>query len=212
MTTYDTPVRTVQIPTWTRSTVMKVWAAAAIPMGDTRLGRRPVAGSHLLGARRPASSIDPDPRGRADLAVRPGSHRGTARTRISALAGAQEGAVAQRSHQPPHRKAQQPPVVDDHSADGAAGPRRGVAGTADTGHSRRQLQQRFERGASVRQRTGPNTPWFARLPQRSPAATNRGSIFVTAPFWRFSIRYRRQLRGRHSSGRSLFRLRWAGGD
>src|SRR3954463_5736440 len=32
MTTYDTPVRTVQIPTWTRSTVMKVWAAAALPM------------------------------------------------------------------------------------------------------------------------------------------------------------------------------------
>src|SRR3954469_22560289 len=33
MTTYDTPVRTIQIPTWTRSTVMKVWAAAAVPMG-----------------------------------------------------------------------------------------------------------------------------------------------------------------------------------
>src|SRR4051794_9919190 len=32
MTTYDTPVRTVQIPTWTRSTVMNVWAAAALPM------------------------------------------------------------------------------------------------------------------------------------------------------------------------------------
>src|SRR3954463_11424110 len=32
MTTYDIPVRTVQIPTWTGSTVMKVWAAAAIPM------------------------------------------------------------------------------------------------------------------------------------------------------------------------------------
>src|SRR4051794_10082888 len=32
MTTYDTPVRTVQIPTWTRSTVMKVWGAAALPM------------------------------------------------------------------------------------------------------------------------------------------------------------------------------------
>ncbi|MFL6135449.1 MAG: CPBP family intramembrane glutamic endopeptidase [Nocardioidaceae bacterium] len=32
MTTYDIPVRTVQIPTWTRGTVMKVWAAAAIPM------------------------------------------------------------------------------------------------------------------------------------------------------------------------------------
>jgi uncharacterized protein len=32
MTTYDTPVETVQVPTWTRSTVMKVWAAAAIPM------------------------------------------------------------------------------------------------------------------------------------------------------------------------------------
>ena len=33
MTTYDTPVRTIEIPTWTRGTVMKVWAAAAIPMG-----------------------------------------------------------------------------------------------------------------------------------------------------------------------------------
>ncbi|WP_405070903.1 CPBP family intramembrane metalloprotease [Kribbella sp. NBC_01510] len=33
MTTNDTSVRTLQIPTWTRSTVMKVWAAAAIPMG-----------------------------------------------------------------------------------------------------------------------------------------------------------------------------------
>src|SRR3954453_7740112 len=32
MTTYDIPVRTVQIPTWSRATVMKVWAAAAIPM------------------------------------------------------------------------------------------------------------------------------------------------------------------------------------
>jgi membrane protease YdiL (CAAX protease family) len=32
MTTSDTPVRTIQIPTWTRGTVMKVWAAAAVPM------------------------------------------------------------------------------------------------------------------------------------------------------------------------------------
>jgi hypothetical protein len=32
MTTYDTPLRTAQIPTWTRGTVMKVWAAA-VPMG-----------------------------------------------------------------------------------------------------------------------------------------------------------------------------------
>src|SRR3954451_6682211 len=32
MTTYDTAVRPVQTPTWTRATVMKVWAAAALPM------------------------------------------------------------------------------------------------------------------------------------------------------------------------------------
>ena len=32
MTTYATPLRTVQIPTWTRGTVLKVWAAAALPM------------------------------------------------------------------------------------------------------------------------------------------------------------------------------------
>jgi uncharacterized protein len=32
MTTYDTPLRTVQIPTWTRGTVLKIWAAAAVPM------------------------------------------------------------------------------------------------------------------------------------------------------------------------------------
>jgi uncharacterized protein len=32
MTTYDIPIRTIQIPTWTRGTVMKVWASAAIPM------------------------------------------------------------------------------------------------------------------------------------------------------------------------------------
>jgi hypothetical protein len=33
MTTYDTPVRAIQIRTWTRGPVMKVWAAAAIPWG-----------------------------------------------------------------------------------------------------------------------------------------------------------------------------------
>jgi membrane protease YdiL (CAAX protease family) len=33
MTTYDTATRAVQIPTWTRGTVLKVWAAAALPMG-----------------------------------------------------------------------------------------------------------------------------------------------------------------------------------
>ena len=32
MTTYDTPLQTVQIPTWTRGTVLKIWAAAAVPM------------------------------------------------------------------------------------------------------------------------------------------------------------------------------------
>jgi len=32
MTTYDTSPRTVQIPTWSRSTVLRVWAAAALPM------------------------------------------------------------------------------------------------------------------------------------------------------------------------------------
>src|SRR4051794_17339847 len=32
MTTYDTAVRTVQIPTWSRATVIKLWAAAALPM------------------------------------------------------------------------------------------------------------------------------------------------------------------------------------
>jgi membrane protease YdiL (CAAX protease family) len=32
MTTYDTAVRTVQTPTWSRATVIKVWAAAALPM------------------------------------------------------------------------------------------------------------------------------------------------------------------------------------
>jgi membrane protease YdiL (CAAX protease family) len=33
MTTYDTANRAVQIPAWTRGTVLKVWAAAALPMG-----------------------------------------------------------------------------------------------------------------------------------------------------------------------------------
>ncbi|MEN3268132.1 MAG: protease family protein [Pseudonocardia sp.] len=33
MTTYDTTTPTVQIPTWSRGTVLKVWAAAALPMG-----------------------------------------------------------------------------------------------------------------------------------------------------------------------------------
>ncbi|MEN3268134.1 CPBP family intramembrane glutamic endopeptidase [Pseudonocardia sp.] len=33
MTTYDTATQTVQIPTWSRGTVLKVWAAAALPMG-----------------------------------------------------------------------------------------------------------------------------------------------------------------------------------
>ena len=32
-TTYDTATGTVRIPTWTRGTVLKVWAAAAVPMG-----------------------------------------------------------------------------------------------------------------------------------------------------------------------------------
>jgi membrane protease YdiL (CAAX protease family) len=32
MTTYDTNTKTVQIPDWTRGTVLKVWAAAALPM------------------------------------------------------------------------------------------------------------------------------------------------------------------------------------
>jgi len=32
MTTYDTATTTVQIPDWTRGTVLKVWAAAALPM------------------------------------------------------------------------------------------------------------------------------------------------------------------------------------
>ena len=32
MTTYDTRVPTVQIPVWTKQTVLKVWAAAALPM------------------------------------------------------------------------------------------------------------------------------------------------------------------------------------
>src|SRR4029453_2391497 len=33
MTTSDTATRAVHIPTWTRGTVLKVWAAAALPMG-----------------------------------------------------------------------------------------------------------------------------------------------------------------------------------
>jgi uncharacterized protein len=33
MTTYDTARETVQIPTWTRATVLRMWAAAALPMG-----------------------------------------------------------------------------------------------------------------------------------------------------------------------------------
>jgi membrane protease YdiL (CAAX protease family) len=32
MTTYDTTTKTVQIPDWTRGTVLKVWAVAALPM------------------------------------------------------------------------------------------------------------------------------------------------------------------------------------
>ena len=32
MTTYDTTTKTVQIPDWTRGTVLQVWAAAAFPM------------------------------------------------------------------------------------------------------------------------------------------------------------------------------------
>ncbi len=33
MTTIDTAARAVHIPTWSRGTVLKVWAAAAVPMG-----------------------------------------------------------------------------------------------------------------------------------------------------------------------------------
>ncbi|MEI8407068.1 MULTISPECIES: hypothetical protein [unclassified Kribbella] len=33
MTTSDTATRAVHIPTWTRGTVLQVWAAAALPMG-----------------------------------------------------------------------------------------------------------------------------------------------------------------------------------
>src|SRR3954451_25100925 len=125
MTTYDTPVRTVQIPTRTRSTVMKVVGGGRAPDGNTRLGRRPVVGgSDLLRPHRPSSSADPVAGTRVNLAVRLGSHRGSAGTRNPALAGGQEGAVVERSDQPPHREAEQPPVVDDHSTDGAAGPRR----------------------------------------------------------------------------------------
>ena len=43
MTTYDVPVQTaVHIPTWTRGTVLKVWAAAAVPMAMLAWGVAPL--------------------------------------------------------------------------------------------------------------------------------------------------------------------------
>ena len=38
MTTIDTVPRTVRIPTWTRGTVLAVWAAAALPMAALSWG------------------------------------------------------------------------------------------------------------------------------------------------------------------------------
>jgi membrane protease YdiL (CAAX protease family) len=48
MTTYDTSTQTVQIPTWTRATVMSVWAAAAIPMAVLAWVVAPLIATHAF--------------------------------------------------------------------------------------------------------------------------------------------------------------------
>ena len=115
MTTYDQETATIEavsIPKWSKATVLKVWAAAALPMGllawvVTPLLARSFSGPTAL-SRALILSLTAGLIWQfflVLLVVR--REQGTA-----ALARPQGGAVAEHPHQHPHRQTQQETVVD----------------------------------------------------------------------------------------------------
>ena len=138
MTTYDTPVRTVQIPTWTRGTVMKVWAAAAVPMAILAWVVAPLLARTFSGpAALPRALILTLGAGLiwqfALVLIVVRREQGSLRWPVLKKALWLNAPISPRTG-----KREQPAVVDDHSADGAAGPRRDVAVTPHPGRPGRR--------------------------------------------------------------------------
>src|SRR5215207_5028133 len=88
--------------------------------GIARLGRGTSVVARLLWINRPAACLDPDARGRTDLAVRPDPGRRSTRTGHPSMACAEGGAVDQCTGQSPYRETQQQTVVDGPATDRAA--------------------------------------------------------------------------------------------